>query len=278
MNKQTYLVLLIVLLSAFNALAQDAVYLTDGSKVEGKVSLVGTDVITYKKSDNLSGPDHQIERKEVLIIVYENGTHEVINKSGSSSSLFTNNTDTAFGRHMISWEFMDLMLINMSISYEYFVKSGKLGIRVPLSIGFDDEFYTYGNIPEVIGTRGRIFATGVDFNYYPTGQGKLKYFIGPSLGFGLNRQETDYYGYIEGDVYYDPNDTAYNYPVDDYYYDKGQATRYSLHINNGWIAQPTKNFNIIGSIGLGVMTRFLHGNNLGYTPSVTLRLSAAYRF
>lgn len=283
MNKPAYLILLIALLSTLSTVAQDVIYLTDGTKVDGKISLVGTDHVTYKKADNPTGPDHQLQRKEVLMIVYENGTHEVINKSGTSSGtgirLFTNDIDTTFGRHMVSWEFMDLMLVNISISYEYFVKSGKLGVRVPLSIGLDESAYTYGNMPEVIGTRGRIFASGVDLNYYPTGQGKFKYFIGPSLGFGLNRHETDYYAdYPYEEPYYDPVDSTYIYPEYDYYYERGQAQRFSLHINNGWIAQPTKNFSIIGSMGLGVITRFLNGNNLGYNPSVTLRLSAAYRF
>lgn len=277
MNKLAYLLLLTSLLSGLNLFAQDVIYLKDGTKVDGKISLVGQDNITYKKADNLTGPDYEMKRGEVLMIVYENGSHEIINAPSKTKGVDQRATD--FGRHMVTWEFMDLLSINMSMSYEYFTKSGYLGLRVPLSMGFDQNAYTYGDIPEVFGTRGRVWASGFDLNYYPTGQGTLKYFIGPSLGIGSNRYES-YYDDYYAEPYYAADDTSYMYPMYDYNYDyqTGLATRVSLHINNGWIAQPTKNFNISGAMGLGLSTRFFKGENMGYTPSVTLRLSAGYRF
>lgn len=268
MKTPTYLLPIVLLFSLSNLYAQDVIYLSDGSKEEGKISLISKSKITYKKADNPNGPDHELEKEDVLMVVYENGNHEVFNGKKK-----TDPRATDFGRHFVSWQFTDLLATNVTVAYEFFNKSGTLGFRLPLSFGFNKDAVHYPGDPEVFGTQGRIFASALEMNYYPTGQGRAKYFVGPSLGFGLNRYYYYNYNWLEGDLYgYEEN--------------KGEAYRFSLLINNGVMFQPTKHFNITTSLGLGMSSYFNtlnKQNDYGYytddfTPAVTLSVSAGYRF
>ncbi len=275
MKKTAHLILLIALVSTFTSFAQDVIYTVDGGKIEGKISLVGTDVITYKKTDNPTGPDYVISKQQVLMLIYENGNHETFNATTTDKMPLV--TPEELGCNLITWNFLDLLTINMSVSYERFMPSGKFSWRIPFSMGFDYGSYADWSYPEVAGGRSRVFLTGFGINYYPTGQGKSKYFVGPSLDFSINRfAYDDFYG-VEP-YYPNPNDSSYyEYPYTEYHH-QGVSLRTALHINNGWLVQPTKNFSIVAALGLGIRTEYFEGVNYGYNPSVTLRLAAGYRF
>jgi len=143
------------------AWGQDVIYKIDGSKVEAKVLEVSPATIKYKERKNPEGPDYVIDRKEVLLIVYKNGEHDVITsvKRDSGDSL-----TTRYGKNYVSLNFLDILFKNVSISYERFFCDGYLGIRVPLILGFNDDYYPPTN---------KIIGLGLDFNYYPTGQGQV---------------------------------------------------------------------------------------------------------
>lgn len=262
--------LLLLLLFSVSAFAQDNIYLTDGSKLEGKVNLVSEKTITYKKVDNLNGPDYELDKDDVLLVVYENGTHEVF-----SDKKKTNSSTSGFGRHYIAWQFTDLLTTNVTLTYEFFNKSGNLGFKLPLSFGFNSNAVHYPGNPEILGTPGRVFASALELNYYPTGQGKAKYFVGPSLGFGMNR----YYDYqdwfIEGDTYASNEEITRSY-------------RFTFLVNNGVMFQPTKHLSITTGLGLGMSSYFDgldeqesyngYNNDEVFTPAVTVNIGAGYRF
>lgn len=60
--------------------AQDAIIKTDFTKIEAKVTEIGSDVIKYKKFDNLEGSLYSINRDEVFKIVFKNGKEELVNE------------------------------------------------------------------------------------------------------------------------------------------------------------------------------------------------------
>jgi len=56
----------------------DVLLLTSGEELEGKVTEIGINTITYKKCGWPDGPDYKIERNTVASITYANGTVEQI--------------------------------------------------------------------------------------------------------------------------------------------------------------------------------------------------------
>ena len=80
--------LLAVLLSvAFlptSALAQDILYMLDGTEVEVKLSEISSSELKYKRMDNLDGPAFVVERSKVFKVKYANGQSEVMTRPGSA--------------------------------------------------------------------------------------------------------------------------------------------------------------------------------------------------
>lgn len=62
------------------SLAQDKIYKTDKTVIDAKVTEINTSEIKYKKFSNLNGPAYIVPRKEVSMIVYENGEKEIYNQ------------------------------------------------------------------------------------------------------------------------------------------------------------------------------------------------------
>ena len=58
--------------------AQDIIYFQNGSELKAKIQEVKTEIITYKKYTNLTGPTYESLRKEVYKIKYQNGEIEII--------------------------------------------------------------------------------------------------------------------------------------------------------------------------------------------------------
>lgn len=80
--KQTILLTTVFLLlctTGFHAYSQDIIVLKTGDEIQAKISTVGTDAVTYKKSDNLTGPDYTQKKSEIFMIKYANGTKDVFN-------------------------------------------------------------------------------------------------------------------------------------------------------------------------------------------------------
>lgn len=78
--KKTLFVIIISILSGFAVKAQDTIVQTDGQKVIAKVLEITPDLIKYKKFDNPDGPIFSIQKSKVYMIVYQNGTQDIITK------------------------------------------------------------------------------------------------------------------------------------------------------------------------------------------------------
>ncbi len=210
----------------------------------------------------------------------------------------TNGIDNTFKRNLITWEFAELIMTNLSVSYERFSKSGKWGFRIPVSIGLEP---TYGSVSfadgeviklgykniktnEAIGTDARVFATGFNLNYYLVVKGKSKYFIGPEINVAINKA---YLYYYEGDSIVKPYlDTVtgvwiHQYPYWNEHYEYGHSVRASFHLHNGWMFQAGRHISLVTALGLGYIYQYFEtsqGTFYEKTPSLTLRFSVGYRF
>lgn len=93
-----YRLLLIVvsLLCAVTASAQDILVKSDGTALKVKVQEIGETVVRYYRYDNLTGPLYTIPISSILSITYENGTTETFGKATSPAA----QTQTAPGTNL----------------------------------------------------------------------------------------------------------------------------------------------------------------------------------
>lgn len=86
---KTSIKILLLSLFIFNGYilkAQDIITLKSGEKIKGKILEIGLKEIKYKAFNNLEGPIITIKKSGVQEIAYENGTHDIINKSKSDTT------------------------------------------------------------------------------------------------------------------------------------------------------------------------------------------------
>ncbi len=66
--------IVLALISAITCYSQDVITQKNGDKINAKIVEVGISEIKYKKFDNQDGPVYSIAKRDVLKIIYENGT------------------------------------------------------------------------------------------------------------------------------------------------------------------------------------------------------------
>lgn len=232
--------------------AQDVIYMNDGREIKGKVTRIDDNTVKYIKAGDSDGYEKTLGKVNVAIILYENGTHEVIEKETTTSKKLKTN----FGRHQISWDYLEIFALNTSFAYEYFTKSGKFGVKIPVSLGLTNPWAV--ERLQLVGQQGRILATGVDINYYPFGQGVAAYFLGPSFGYGTMRY----------------------FPEGDYFSRRIFMEQYSLHFVQGVMLHLSERITLTGVAGIGLLQK--HSPVYDWTweqnQSLILRGSIGYRF
>lgn len=230
-------------LGSLNGFTQDMIYLKNNEQIKAKVTMVDDKSVLYKRFENLNGPEYKLAKKEITIIVYENGTSEQYNGSKTPE----NNA-----KNVISMNFGDLTVSRLSFSYERFIYKQKLSLKIPLSVSYNNNYYYF---------RPKSY-TGLDLNFYPLGLKHVSYFtgIGTQAGIINNQYFYPYYDYY-GNTYYSSN-------VSTKYYT-------SVYVNNGITIIPIENFSISGQLGIGV--RDIEGITRA-EPSVTGQLNVSVRF
>lgn len=66
--------------------AQDVITKTNGDDIYAKIFEVGSNEIRYKRFDNQDGPTFVLNKNEILMIRYENGSKDIFNNNISSRS------------------------------------------------------------------------------------------------------------------------------------------------------------------------------------------------
>jgi len=211
--------------------AQDAIYTSDNKKIEGKVLEVGLSEIKYKLATNPEGPTYVIRKSDLVLITYQNGTHQNFSPQDKASAPAKFDSITVnYCKNFIGVDIAEFAVTSVGMIYERTMgKKGMFALRLSFSVGLNKN--TYSGISYA---RGKIFNTGIDFKYFPTGQGRLRYYAAPYLEWGMFRYR-DYYGW-------------------DYYpqitYSDGQ--HYAGGIKNGFLFQPTTHFCIGADLGFGI--------------------------
>lgn len=246
-----YILLVSCLLISVYCFSQDAIYKTDNTKIEGKILEVGSFGIKYKLASNPDGPTYVISKPDVILVTYQNGTHEQFSQQVKFDSVSVN-----FCRNFIGLDILEFVNSSIGITYERtFGKKGMFAVRIPFAVGLNQDSY-YNDYPY-----GKIFSTGVDFLYFPTGQGKVRYYAAPYFEYGMFRYRDYYYS----DFYpQKPN--------------KSDGQHYAGGIKNGVLFQPTRHFCISSDFGFGIKKNETSLTDESFEPHFKLNIILGYRF
>jgi hypothetical protein len=170
------LTILCLLMAVCNLSAQDKIVKINGDTILAKVQAITSNEISYKKYNNQQGPVYTMERREVAQIIYENNTVESFSPGASKSK----NSDLKgknklYGNNIISLQPAKIFGSKNNVYtggggyIERILLRGYLGIKVGAFMAYDLTMAAFS----------------YEAKFYPTGQGKLKYYIGAGGKSGL---------------------------------------------------------------------------------------------
>lgn len=237
-NIKLIIAVLILFILCNSANAQDVIYKKDGTKVKAIIEEITPVEISYKKYERPDGPIYKILKISVLLIEFEDGTIEVFNQvseTGANDEVDYEVANNLYAeklkRNILSINYLHIINGNVHLGYERITKSGIAGLKLSVNYNIDD-------VDSDILAYNRDFTTGIDINLYPTGQGKIKYFLGPSFRVGVVSTDYDYVNnrYIQ-------RQTEFNY--------------FGIFFNNGFNLQATPKLALgfQGALGIGRFSR-----------------------
>ena len=244
-----------LLFTIINMSAQDFIYMRNQTaRVEATNIKVLTSETTYNLFGDNSGDIYSLTNKQISMIAFENGDVRFFEREKKIVNRHN------YKKNIINYHLFDLVVNNFKLSYERIISNGKVGIQIPFSIG-------YGNGGDVSGFDDvhNKFYTGISVNFYPTGQGIVRYFMGPGIQVGT--------GYFEDYDYYDntSNQSHYN-NIDTFVF--------RFLVNNGIIFTPIEalSISLVGSLGIRYTdeTEYDDDNNVRTVGAFSANLS--YRF
>ena len=231
----TFMVIVTVLISK-NINAQDKIFLKSSDKIEAKIIEVNIDNIKYKKFSNQNGPIFTIPKKDIHMVVYENGESDIFKEETSNKE-----ESKGFRRNRINVDVLAFTYNGpISASYERLNESGKFGYEIPINVHMaEGDFYG--------------LTTGLNVKYYVSGSAK-GFYVGPTLALGV----FDYF---------------YDYGVYDWGYEyaftviPGAKLGYQLQINNLF------GINLGGTVGYVIPIESKYQGEIAYSINLGLSFS-----
>ena len=220
--KNITVILVLILAFTSGIFAQDYIYFTDQrDRIAAKNVKVSSSEVRYEAYSSNEGQIYIINRERVSLIAYENGETKYLQQKQKKLNTYE------YNRNLITFHLTDLIFSNFTFSYERILGNGNTSIQIPVSFGYSSnnnfgDYYVYNT-----------FYSGLNFNFYPTGQGKVRYFLGPSVRFGIGHDS----GYS--------NDGYDKLESSDSFYTK-------LLINNGIIFSPIPELSLSAVLSLGM--------------------------
>lgn len=247
-------ILFVVLLSFSTGLfAQDYIYLLDQgqSRIAAKNVKLGKSEIKYENYDTNDGRVYLLNPAQVKLIAYENGDIQYLQAIETKTK---QKEEYAFKKNLVTFHLFDLVFSNFTFSYERILNNGKIGFQIPFSFGYGSG----NNVPSNDFVVNK-FYSGLNVNFYPTGQGKVRYVLGPSLRLGIG---------------HDNNHSDGNYDTEnpDTFYTK-------LMVNNGVMFSPIPELSLSVILSLGMRYYPEAGQyNEEVTTSAAFSFNLSYRF
>lgn len=160
--------------------------------------------------------------------------------------------ENSFGRNNLSILLSDVVLKRVSFEFEHiFGDEGNMSINIPFSVSIGDFNDIYNEQQNWWG--------GIGMKLYPTGQGKIRYFVGPEVRVISAQDERTYH--LDG----------FNKVVDEQY------IHTAFLLNNGMIYEPSEHFIFSLSMGVGFISRDQKTGD-GIYPMATPSVRMGVRF
>jgi hypothetical protein len=276
-----YLIYLLVCVTGVSY-AQDQLFKKDNSKVEVKILEINQNEIKYKLFTYQDGPTITISKKDVALIIYQNGVHEVLNAvtevpeaTPSTTMIVYNNyrgtrinqdsldkvafDDLVSNKHLISFNMLEPLNGSFSINYLSEFANNYLNIYVPVSVGFANPYFTqltnnlfsggsnYNTNSKTFSVSNYKFTSknieaGLGIHFQTSGKRAVTHFIGPYVGMAQFTGTYDEVTYINNGGYTYQNTTTNR---------SFTMNRLYVLLDNGFLFRATKNFNIILLAGVG---------------------------
>lgn len=190
------------------------------------------------------------------------GVGEVLEESitlKTNDSANTTKWAKKLGRNIVSVNTLNFLNNNIHIGYERILGIGMIGAKLSVNVNYLDK-----NLRNSTLKYQRDFTAGIDINIYPAGQGKVKYFLGPSFRIGtVSNGVYELHGIVQEKV-------TYNYQ--------------GFFFTNGVVIQPTKRFYTSLQAAVGI-ERFEARRQLITAPALStetysgfVTLNLGYRF
>jgi len=219
------LAMLVGIIISTSAICQDYIYLNNGDRIEAVVTEQTKTAVIYQIFGNSQEGIKLVNKTDIKMIAFSNGK---IENFGNEVD-FKVKSKEDFTKNLFAYHLADLLINNFTISYERILNSGKVGLQIPFSVGYEGDY-------EELGDFQNKYYTGLYLNFYPTGQGKWRFFLGPGIRVGQGHIEEYYYDYNTGNDYYKNEDAFY----------------FKFHLNNGVIFSPIDELSIAASVSLGL--------------------------
>lgn len=203
--------------------AQDYIYLRDNSARIAAKNIKTDGVETrYQLYDGVSNAVFALDNLDISLIAYENGSIKYFKDEDQLKSVYE------YKKSLFTFHLFSLIVNEFTLSYEHIFSGGKIGLQIPLSLGFSNSNNNgFDNV-------NNKYFTGLNLNFYPTGQGRVRYYLGPGVQVGQS--------------YY--NDDVYANGV--YVTDKVETLAVRFYVNNGLVISPVPDMSlsVVGSIGV----------------------------
>jgi len=240
--KKAYLLMLVLMISSASLFSQDFIYLKNGDRIGALISEITKTAIIYTDYGSADQKLQMVSNADVKMIAYANGKVSDFAKE----KVKVNNED--FKKNLIAYHLADLLINNLTISYERISKDGKIGVQIPVSFGYSDNYQELGDFTNT-------FYSGINLNFYPTAQGTIRYFLGPGLRLGQGTYES----------YNNCYDCYESYSSEDLFY-------FKFHLNNGVMFTPIPSLSLVAELSLGI--RYVDSK----WPEEKVRTTGAFSF
>lgn len=265
--------------------AQDQLFKKDNSKVDVKILEINQNEIKYKLFTYQDGPTITISKKDVAMIIYQNGVHEVLNTTAeipeapaSTPMVVYNNVyrgakvnqdslnkaafkDLTSNRHLISFNMLEPLNGSLGLSYLSEFANNYINIYIPVSVGFANPYFT--QVTNSLFSGGNNYPAKTTYFSVSNYKYKSKAF---EAGLGIHFQTSGkhavthfigpYVGMAQFTGTYDEVTNYYD-PLYGYYTTRTTENRsFTLNrlyvlLDNGFLFRATKSFNIILLAGVG---------------------------
>lgn len=289
-----YIALNLVFFNAVGAFAQDQLFKKDNTKTDVKILEVTQGAVKYKLFSYQDGPTITVQKSEVALLIYQDGTHETFHEPAPKQQVpvlvyrdeLTRNRLAAkryrdsvrlvkYGeatstKNLISLNLLEPLNGSVGISYLREFSHGRFHVYAPVSVGVSEPYFNqpentvFGSPYNENGIRHfkfnrKTIEAGLGIHIHSSPKKMVTHVIGPYVGIS---QYTGSYEYsMEGPgrlTVFKVNNFVMN--------------RYTFMLDNGILFRVHKHFNMLLLAGLGYRSDDFvtnHPKNYMYTNSTS---------